>query len=352
MTWRVILAYAVLYLVWGSTYLAMKIAVTTLPPFFAASMRFAASGFLLFVVGRALNTAKLTRAHVVTGVLQGLLLLVLGNASVMWAMKTVPSGVGALIIAVTPVFMALLAGDRRRSTWIGIGVGLIGIAVLVDPFNAQRAVPLVGALILVVAAFAWAVGSLLPRHRPIHPDNATSTGIQMITGAVVQFAISLALHETPTWAATSSSSAWAVVYLAVCGSLIGFTCYGWLLKVEPPSRVATYAYVNPVVAVLLGAALGGEPLTPRVLVAAGIIVAAVLIILKTQQKTPPPLVQNVEAAFASSLEVPRPSRQRAKVTMAEGQFEPSPASRQGAPDELCSSGGGSETDPPKKQQAR
>jgi len=300
MTWRVILAYAVLYLVWGSTYLAMKIAVTTLPPFFAASMRFAASGLLLFAVGRLLNKTKLTRAHVVTGVLQGLLLLVLGNASVMWAMKTVPSGVGALIVAVTPVFMAMLSGDRRRSTWIGIVVGLVGIAVLVDPFNSGRAVPLSGALILVVAAFTWAAGSLLPRIRPIHPDNATSTGIQMITGAVVQFAISLALQETPTWAATSSSSAWAVVYLAICGSLIGFTCYGWLLKVEPASRVATYAYVNPVVAVLLGAAMGGEPLTARVVVAAGIIVAAVVIILKTQQKAPPPLVKDVAVESGST----------------------------------------------------
>ena len=218
-------------------------------------------------------------------------------------MKTVPSGIGALIIAMTPVFMALLAGDRRRATWIGIGVGMVGIAVLVDPFATTRTVPLFGMLILVFAAFTWAAGSLLPRIRPIHPDNATATGIQMITGAVVQLAISLATNATPTWAATSSASASAVVYLAVFGSLIGFTCYGWLLKVEPASRVATYAYVNPVVAVLLGAAVGGESLTARVAVAAAIIVAAVVVILKTQQKLPSPAPLRGDAIGAAGADV-------------------------------------------------
>ena len=287
MTARVSLAYLVLYLVWGSTYLAMKVAVTTLPPFFAATLRFAGAGVLLLVLGRLFNRDKVTPGHVVTAALQGLLLLLCGNAAVMWAMKTVPSGVGALIIAVTPVFMALLSGDRRRNTWIGIGVGLVGIAVLVNPFNAG-AISLKGALVLIAAAFAWAVGSLLPRRMPSHPDTATSTGIQMVTGAIAQFTLSSLMHEAPTWEATSAASAWAVLYLSVCGSLIGFTAYGWLMRVEPASRVATYAYVNPVVAVLLGAAVGGEPLSARVVVATGIIVCAVLIILRTQQKAPTP----------------------------------------------------------------
>lgn len=303
MSWRVILAYVCLYLVWGSTYLAMKIAVVTVPPFFAASMRFALSGALLFAVGRLTSRVALTRAHVVTGMAQGFLLLVVGNASVMWAMKTVPSGVGALIIAVTPVFMALLSGDRRRGTWLGIAAGMVGIGILVDPISAAttRAIPLVGAVILVVAAFSWAAGSLLPRVRPIHPDNATSTGIQMLTGASVQLAISLAIDEAPSWAATSSSSAWAVLYLSICGSLVGFTCYGWLLKIEPPSRVSTYAYVNPVVAVLLGAGIGGEPLTPRVAVATAVIVGAVVLILRQQRATTKAAPTPAPAAAPSSL---------------------------------------------------
>ena len=283
MRWRVLLAYAVLYLVWGSTYLAMKIAVTTMPTFWAAALRFIVSGLVLFAVGRVTSKVPLSRAHVVTSMLQGVLLLVLGNAGVMWAMKTVPSGVGALIIAVTPVFMALLGGDRRRSTWTGIVIGLVGIAILVDPFGHSQDVPVLGALVLVMAALAWAAGSLLPRHLEIHPSNATAMGMQMITGAVVQAGLALAIGEPLILAQTSSQSWWAVLYLAVFGSLIGFTCYGWLLKVEPSSRVATYAYVNPIVAVILGAAIGGEPLTARVLVATGVIIAAVVLILRSSR---------------------------------------------------------------------
>ena len=283
MRWRVLLACAVLYLVWGSTYLAMKIAVTTMPTFWAAALRFVVSGLVLFAVGRVTSKVPLSRAHVVTSMLQGVLLLVLGNAGVMWAMKTVPSGVGALIIAVTPVFMALLGGDRRRSTWTGIVIGLVGIAILVDPFGHSQDVPVLGALVLVMAALAWAAGSLLPRHLEIHPSNATAMGMQMITGAVVQAGLALAIGEPLILAQTSSQSWWAVLYLAVFGSLIGFTCYGWLLKVEPSSRVATYAYVNPIVAVILGAAIGGEPLTARVLVATGVIIAAVVLILRSSR---------------------------------------------------------------------
>ena len=283
MRWRVLLAYAVLYLVWGSTYLAMKIAVTTMPTFWAAALRFVVSGLVLFAIGRVTSKVPLSRAHVVTSMLQGVLLLVLGNAGVMWAMKTVPSGVGALIIAVTPVFMALLGGDRRRSTWTGIVIGLVGIAILVDPFGHSQDVPVLGALVLVMAALAWAAGSLLPRHLEIHPSNATAMGMQMITGAVVQAGLALAIGEPLILAQTSSQSWWAVLYLAVFGSLIGFTCYGWLLKVEPSSRVATYAYVNPIVAVILGAAIGGEPLTARVLVATGVIIAAVVLILRSSR---------------------------------------------------------------------
>lgn len=280
MRWRVLLAYAVLYLVWGSTYLAMKIAVTSLPVFSAAALRFVFSGLLLLAWGRLTSTVPLSRAHLKTSVLQGCLLLVLGNASVMWAMKTVPSGVGALIIGATPLFMALFGGDRRRTTWIGIIVGVVGIAVLVDPLATTAPVPTSGALLLVAAAAAWAYGSLLPRTMPIHPSNAMSTGVQMLTGAIVQAGLALALGERIDLQTTTSASWWAVVYLAIFGSLLGFSAYGWLLRVEPASRVATYAFVNPVVAVVLGALIGHETLTGRVAVAAAIIVAAVVLIIR------------------------------------------------------------------------
>ena len=293
--WRILLAYAVLYVVWGSTYLAMKIAVTSLPAFTAASLRFVFSGVLLLGWGLATTKERFTQAHLKTSVLQGLLLLVLGNASVMWAMKTVPSGVGALIIGATPLFMALFGGDRRRTTWIGIVVGVVGIGVLVDPFHDHADVPLTGALLLIVAAAAWAFGSLLPRKMPIHPSNAVATGAQMLTGAIVQAGIAVAMGERLELATVTSTSLWAVAYLALFGSLIGFSAYGWLMRVEPAARVSTYAFVNPVVAVLLGALLGNEPLSARVVLAAVVIVGAVVLIVR-----PPRLLSRSSSSSSSS----------------------------------------------------
>lgn len=293
-------AYAVLYLVWGSTYLAMKLAVATLPAFTTAALRFVFSGLLLLVIGRLLDKTPLTLKQVWASMASGLFLLVFGNAAVMVAMKTVPSGVGALVIATTPLFMALLGRDFRAITWVGIALGLVGIAVLVDPLPliaaalgmapdagqaaSTRVVPPAGVLLLVFAAASWAIGSLMPRKWPPHPSNAIATGVQMLTGAVVQFTIGQAMGERVVLAETTTTSWLALLYLAVFGSLVGFTCYGWLLKVEPASRVATYAYVNPVVAVLLGALLGGEEIGPRVLVAAAIIVVAVVLILRSRQR--------------------------------------------------------------------
>ena len=281
---QLLLAYAVLYLVWGSTYLAMKWAVTTLPPFSTAALRFVFSGVLL--VGWGLLAKKrepITREHLLAALGQGVLLLVCGNAAVMWAMKTVPSGVGALVIASTPLFMALLGRELRPATWLGLALGTLGIAILVDPFATDGAIAASGLLLLLFASAAWAVGSLLPRLVKPHPSNALATGLQMLVGASVQFVIAQALGEEIVLATTTTTSWLALLYLAVMGSLLGFTCYGWLLKVEPASRVATYAYVNPVVAVLLGAAVGNEAITGRVVVAAAVIVVAVVLILRARR---------------------------------------------------------------------
>ncbi|MDP2342523.1 MAG: EamA family transporter [Deltaproteobacteria bacterium] len=276
-------AYAVLYLVWGSTYLAMKTAVQTLPPFSTAALRFVFSGVLLVVIGRLFDKTPIQRGHLLAALGQGVLLLVCGNAAVMWAMKTVPSGVGALILAITPLFMALLGGALRATTWVGLALGTLGIGILVDPFSDHAAVAPSGVLLLVFASAAWAVGSLLPKRLPPHPSNATATGLQMLVGATVQFGMAQAMGEEIVLATTTTASWLSLLYLAVMGSLLGFTCYGWLLKVEPPARVATYAYVNPVVAVLLGAAIGGEQITTRVVVAAAVIVVAVVLILRSKR---------------------------------------------------------------------
>jgi drug/metabolite transporter (DMT)-like permease len=284
----VLLAYGVLYVVWGSTYLAMKIAVAHVPPFFGAATRFAFAGLLLFVVGRLLDRTPLTRRHVVGSALQALLLLVLGNALVMFAMRSVPSGVGALVVATTPLFIALFAGDRRRSTWTGLLLGLLGVAILVDPFATDRTTPLTGLLLLVGASASWGLGAIVLKRVPVHPSNATAVGLQMVIGALAQGSLSWLSGESVDVATVPATAWWALGYLTLFGSLLGFTCYGWLLKIEPPTRVATYAFVNPVVAVLLGAAVGGEPLAGRVVVAAVVIVAAVALILLGQRAHPPP----------------------------------------------------------------
>jgi drug/metabolite transporter (DMT)-like permease len=280
---RLLLAYGVLYLVWGSTYLAMKFAVAAVPPFFAAAVRFGFAGLLLFAVGRALDRTPITRRHLVASAVQAVLLLVLGNAAVMFAMRVVPSGVGALVVATTPLFIALFSRDLRRTTWIGVALGLVGVGVLVDPFAANGATPSWGLALLVFASASWALGAVVLKVLPVHPSNTTAVGLQMIIGALAQAALSRLGGEVVQLDAVPAQAWWALLYLALFGSLLGFTCYGWLLRVEPPTRVATYAYVNPVVAVLLGALIGGEPLSARVVVAAVVIVAAVVLILAGQR---------------------------------------------------------------------
>ncbi len=288
MRWRIVMAYAVLYLVWGSTYFAMKIAVTSLPAFLTAASRFFFSGAVLCAIGLWTSKQRPTWRHLQAGALQGLLLMVLGNASVMWAMKTMPSGVGALIVATTPLFMALFTNDHRRTTWIGLVVGVTGIAVLVEPWGQVAVVPWQGALVLVMAAAAWAAGSLVPRHLSVHPSNALATGLPMLVGAVVQAVIGVAVGERLEQATVTSEAVGAVVYLAIFGSLLGFSAYGWLLRVEPATRVSTYAFVNPVVAVVLGAVVGGEPISSRLVLAMALILAAVVLIMRPSSMSAEP----------------------------------------------------------------
>ncbi len=281
MRWTVLLAYAVLYVVWGSTYLAMKIAVTTLPPFVAAFLRFVGAGFVLFVAGRLLDRTPITRRHVLASALQAVLLLVMGNAAVMFAMREVPSGVGSLLVATTPMFVALWSRNFHRGTWAGIALGLLGVGILVDPWSSERAAPLGGTLLLLAASASWGLGAVVLKLVPVHPSNATATGLQMLLGAAAQAILVGLTGEHLDLASVSSSSWWALLYLAIFGSLLGFTCYGWLLTFEPPTRVSTYAFVNPVVAMILGVAIGGEDLTLRTVVAMVVIVAAVVVLLRS-----------------------------------------------------------------------
>ncbi len=286
---RLLLAFAAIYVVWGSTYLAIRFAIETIPPFFVAGSRHLVAGTLLYAWARGRGAAPPTRAEWLTAAGLGALMLLGGNGAVTWSEQRVPSGLAAVIVATVPLWMVLLEGKRpTRRVVFGLGLGLAGIGLLVGPgeiAGVGRVDPL-GALVLVGGSLSWAIGSLRGRKARLPASPQVSTAAQMLTGGGLLLVLGLATGEGPRLAAAavSSRSLLSVAYLVVFGSLIGFSAYVWLMRVSTPARVATYAYVNPVVAVALGAAFGGEPLTARTLAASAIIVLAVVAIVRTPRE--------------------------------------------------------------------
>ncbi|HEX2189378.1 MAG TPA: EamA family transporter, partial [Longimicrobiaceae bacterium] len=282
---KVLAAFAAVYVLWGSTYLAIRFAIETLPPFLMASARFLLAGAALYAFVRARGTPRPQRVHWRSAAVVGGLLLFVGNGGVVWAERTVPSGVVALLVAMVPLWMTLLEwlrpGGRRpgRRVVLGLAVGFAGMVLLVGPLEIGGAggVDPAGAAVVLVATLAWAVGSIYSRSAQLPDDPLLATGMEMIAGGVLLAAAGLARGELGAWdpAAVSTASVLAFAYLVTFGSLVGFTAYVWLLRVSTPARVSTYAYVNPVVAVLLGWMIAGEPLNARILGAAAIIVVAV-----------------------------------------------------------------------------
>lgn len=290
-------AYAAVYVIWGSTYLAIRLGIRTLPPFGMAGVRFLLAGALLYGWARVRGAPRPTRTQWGAATVVGALLLCAGNGAVTWAEQRVPSGIAALLIATEPLWIVLLGwaqrgGDRpTRTTALGLGLGLAGVAVLVGPSALRGAanpgastgastVDLIGAVVVVGGALTWAAGSLWSGRSRLPTSAPLATGMQMVAGGALLLGASLAAGEPASFrpALVSLTSVAALGYLAVFGSIVAFSAYTWLLTVEPPARVATYAFVNPVVAVGLGWAVAGEPLTARVLVAAAIIVGAVVLL--------------------------------------------------------------------------
>jgi drug/metabolite transporter (DMT)-like permease len=278
-------ALASVYVIWGSTYLAIAIAVQTLPPLFSAGVRFLLAGLVLLAFIAARRGLRVERAQLVGASIVGLLLLVGGNGFVVLAERTVPSGLTALIIASVPLWIVIfrrIAGDRIHvSTFVGVAVGFAGVAFLVIGRGATGTVDPFGLGILLVATVSWALGTFLSPRLRMPRDGLLSTGIQQLAGGIVLVALGAAAGEVThlepaTW---STGSLLAMAYLVVFGSLVAFTAYSWLLQNAPVSLVATYAYVNPVIAVLLGALILAEPITPSIIVGAAIIVAAVAFIV-------------------------------------------------------------------------
>ena len=281
----VLAAFAAIYLVWGSTYLGIRFAVETIPPFSMVGLRFLSAGALLFAWTTVRGAGWPRWVQWRSALIVGFLLLVTGNGLLAWAEKVVPSGIAALIVATVPLWMVLLdalrkGGERLRlKVAFGLALGLVGIAILIGPSNLGGApVDLVGAVAILIASFSWAVGSVYSKTAPQVPSNLQNVGMQMLIAGVVLLVGGYALGERVDVTQISALSAWALVYLALVGGIIGFSAYVWLLKVSTAAKVSTYAYVNPVVAVLLGWALAGEEMSSRVVLAGAAVVLAVVLI--------------------------------------------------------------------------
>jgi drug/metabolite transporter (DMT)-like permease len=296
--WAAMLA---VYIVWGSTYLAIRFAVETMPPFLMAAVRFLIPGLLLYAWQRRAGAPRPTRIEWRSAAIVGFFLLVGGNGMVVWAEQRVVSGVAALLVGSAPLWMVLLdmlrpSGRRPGAVAIlGVLVGFGGIVLLVGPaqlFGGSADVDLIGAGALTLASFSWAVGSLYNRGAKLPESPLLGTGMEMLAGSLGLFVLGTATGE---WSrldlgAITARSLWSLIYLIVFGSLVGFAAYTWLLRVAPTTLVSTYAYVNPVVAIFMGNWLAEELLTPRILLATTIIVGSVaLITLKQPVRAPRPV---------------------------------------------------------------
>lgn len=282
------------YIIWGSTYLAIRFAIETLPPFLMAAARFLVAGGLLYAWRRLAGDARPRGFEWRAAAVVGLFLLLGGNGGVVWAEQFVPSGVAALLVGTTPLWMVLLdalRGKRRPTPTLILGVliGFAGIAVLVNPFQSTDRINIPGAIAVVLAALLWATGSLYSRNAPLPSSPLLGTSMEMLTGGLglLVFGTLVGDWGRIDWAGISGRSLGGLFYLVIFGSLVAFTAYTWLLRNAPTPLVSTYAYVNPVVAILLGFIFFAEPLNGRVLVAAAIIVSAVVLITRAKDANLP-----------------------------------------------------------------
>jgi drug/metabolite transporter (DMT)-like permease len=285
---KLIAAFAALYIIWGSTYLGIRFAIETIPPFLMAGVRFTIAGVLLYTWSRMRGAAPPERRHWISCTIVGLLLLVGGNGAVVWAEQTVPSGLVALLIAIVPCWMVLIewlrpGGVRPTGRIVaGLVLGLAGLVMLIGPDTVMGGggVHPVGAIVVALGSLSWAAGSIYSRQASMPKRPRLATGMQMIAGGAGLLIAGVATGEVPRLHvdAVSLRSILALVYLIVFGAIVAYSAYIWLLGVSTPARVSTYAYVNPVVAVILGWALAGEELSGRMLVAAAVIVAGVAMI--------------------------------------------------------------------------
>ncbi|MGA9391560.1 MAG: EamA family transporter [Candidatus Sulfotelmatobacter sp.] len=289
--WKTLLAFAIIYLVWGSTFLAIRIGVREVPPLLLAGVRFFAAGVVLYAWMRATGTASPTRREWASVTSLAVLIFLVDYGLVFWAEQRVPSGITAVMLATIPAFTALaeilILHTQRLTLRLGIAlvVGLSGVAVLVSRSVSFGDAPIErsGALALVVGAISWSLASVLSRKLSLPQSKVMSSAAQMLVGGILLILAAAMFGEFRGFHARQvSTGAWlALLYLIVAGSIVAFTAYVWLIHHESPTKVGTYAYVNPVIAVVLGYFFGGEALGARTILGTFLVLVSVVVITTT-----------------------------------------------------------------------
>lgn len=295
-TWQILLAFAIIYFVWGSTFLAIRVGVREVPPFLLAAMRFLAAGMVLYGWMIARGERSPDSRQWASAFLLAVLIFVLDYGLLFWAEQRVPSGIAAVMMATIPVFMALseIMFLRTQTLTVRLALALLigigGVAVLtIHSLNLGGApIDRAGAVALIIASMSFAISSSLTRKLPLPSSKVMSSGAQMLAGGILLALTSAALGEFRNLhPSTVSGAAWlSLLYVIVAGSIIGFTAYVWLIHHESPTKVGTYAYVNPVVAVLVGYFVGGEALGTRTILGTLLVLISVVVITTTRSKAP------------------------------------------------------------------
>ena len=300
-TSHVVAAFAAVYVLWGSTYLGIRFTIETLPPFFTNGMRFMLAGAVMYAWASLRGVPRPPGREWGAGLVTGFLLFLCGTGAVVWAeggKHAIPSGVAALVVATEPLSFVLIEAVRRRrmpkgAIFAGLALGLLGLLILVGPGSllGSERFDLAACAVLVLGTFCWASGSLYSRGCGMPESPVMATAVTLLGGGACLAALGLFTGELARFdpSGVSTRSVVAVLYNFVFGSIVGFSVYLWLLRVTTVSRVSTYAYVNPIVAVFLGWALAGETLSPRVFLAAAVIVCAVALIIRAGGEEGPEL---------------------------------------------------------------
>jgi drug/metabolite transporter (DMT)-like permease len=308
---HVVVAFAALYLIWGSTFLGIRFAIETIPPLLMAGARFVAAGLIMYVIAWSQGIGRSSWANWRTSLVIGACLLLAGNGGVTISEKYIDSGLAALIVAIVPIYIVLLgwatgmAPKPSPIVWLALIGGFVGVGILFGPalhFSSNDARhPAIGISILLVSSFIWSVGSLYSRVAKHAASPFLTAAQQMLCGGMLLLFVGIVTGELPRFHPGSISmlSLASFIYLVIIGAVVGYTAYIWLLRHCEPAKVATYAYVNPIVAVLLGAVFAGETLTMRTLIAASLIIGSVALVITAQQlraRVEPPISAVLEPA--------------------------------------------------------